>query len=74
MPNNDAILQEVEDEILCGDLDNDGMIKLAEMCLSYLNAQTISDYAKLHGLSYNGVKKTREIVKIRNVKFVIDND
>jgi hypothetical protein len=74
MQNNDTILADIEDEIISGDLDNEGMIKLAELCLTYLNAQTISDYAKLHNISYNGVKYHRNFVKIRGVKFVIDNE
>lgn len=40
----------------------------------YLNLQTIPDYAKSNGKSYNGVKKFRNVVTIFNVKFVVDND
>jgi len=55
-------------------LNNDSLVQIIELGFSYLNLMTISDYAKKHGLSYNGVKKCREIVVIGNVKFVIDND
>jgi hypothetical protein len=38
-----------------------------------LNLKTIPDYSKENKISYNGVKKFREVRKIFNVKFVIDN-
>lgn len=53
---------------------NNALVQLIELAGSYLNLATISDYAKNKKLSYNGVKKTREVVKIFNVKFVIDNE
>ena len=36
--------------------------------------QYLTNYAKEHNLSYNGVKKFREVVEIFDVKFVIDNN
>lgn len=57
-----------------GGLENEHLVQLSELCLAYLNAETIPNYAKQKGLSYNGVKKTRDIREIRGVKFVIDND
>jgi hypothetical protein len=50
------------------------LVQFIEVAGSFLNLQTIPDYAKKHNLSYNGVKKHREIVTIFNVKFVIDNE
>jgi len=55
-------------------LDNYSLVQIIELGFSYLNLMTISDYAKKNNLSYNGVKKCREIITIGNVKFVIDND
>ncbi len=56
-----------------GELSNETLVQIIELAGSFLNLQTIPEYAKSNNLSYNGVKKTREIVKIFNVKFVIDN-
>ncbi len=61
--------QRIED----GELSNNDMVQIIEHIGQYLNIQTISDYAKHHQLSYNGVKKFRPIRKIFNVKFVTDN-
>lgn len=60
--------------IVEGKWTNDGLVQLIELAGDYLNLQTIPDYAKARKLSYNGVKKTRVIRKIKGVKFVIDND
>lgn len=53
--------------------NNDLLVQIIELAGTYLNIQTISDYAKENGLSYNGVKNNREIRNIFNVRFVIDN-
>lgn len=60
--------------IVEGKWSNDGLVQLIELAGDYLNLQTIPDYAAARNLSYNGVKKTREIRNIKGVKFVIDND
>jgi hypothetical protein len=52
---------------------NDGLVQLIELAGSFLNLATITDYATQKGLTYNGVKKCRNIIKLFNVKFVIDN-
>ena len=52
----------------------DGLVQLIELAGFYLNLQTIPDYAASKKLSYNGVKKTREIREIFNVKFVLENE
>lgn len=57
-----------------GKFSNYGLIQLIELCGRYLNLKTIPEYAKEHNKSYNGVKKFRNIMKIFNVKFVIDNN
>ena len=67
-------LQKFEESIIDGKWTNDGLVQLIEVAGDYLNLQTIPDYAKNHNLSYNGVKKTREIRNIKGIKFVIDND
>lgn len=68
------ICKHLSERIENGEIDNDGMVQIIEHVGGYLNLQTISDYAKENGKSYNGVKKCRVIRKIFNVKFVIDNN
>lgn len=60
--------------IHAGRWSNEGLVQLIELVGDYLNLKTIPDYAKATGLSYNGVKKSREIREIFNVKFVIENE
>ena len=55
-------------------LNNNDLVQIIEQVGSYLNLQTISDYAKENKISYNGAKKFRKTVKLFNVKFVIDNN
>ena len=55
-------------------VSNAFLVELFKLAGSYLNLQTISDYAREHNMSYEGVKKHRNIVKLFNIKFVIDND
>jgi hypothetical protein len=64
------IIQKFED----GELNNDSLVQIIELCGGYLNLKTISDYAQKNKMSYNGVKKHRKIQTVFNVKFVIDND
>ena len=56
------------------EIDNNGLVQICELCGSMLNLKTISKYAKDNGKSYNGVKKFRQVVKIFDVKFVVDNE
>ena len=57
-----------------GELDNDALVQLIAQAGNYLSLQTISDYAKTHKMSYNGVKNNRTIITLFNVSFVIDNE
>ena len=34
----------------------------------------ITDYAKYNNISYNGAKKFRDVKKIFNINFIIDNN
>jgi hypothetical protein len=54
-------------------LSNNDLVQIIELCGLYLNLSTIPEYAKKNNISYNGVKKFRENVKLFGVKFVIDN-
>ena len=56
------------------DVSNEFLVQLIEVAGGYLNLKKIPDYAKAYKLSYNGVKKTRQIKIIFNTKYVIDNE
>lgn len=67
-------IERFEKFIINGNSEPEYLVQIIELAGNYLNLQTISDYAKEFGISYNGVKKTRNIKELFNVKFVIDND
>ena len=61
------------------EVSNEGKVKMIDLIGGYLNLETIADYSKRTGMSYNGVKARIESGKIKeyelfNVKFVIDNE
>ena len=64
----------VTEKTMNGEFTNEDLIQFIEVAGSFLNLQTISDYAKSKNLSYNGVKHHRNVIEIFNTKFVIDND
>lgn len=72
--NGKKLCDFVTQKTMQGELSNNDLVQLIEVAGSFLNLQTISDYANSKGLSYNGVKNNREKVEIFNVKFVVDND
>ena len=55
-------------------LTDSDLVQIIEHAGKFLNLETISEYAKRTGKSYNGVKKFRKQIKIFNVNFVIDNN
>jgi hypothetical protein len=57
-----------------GNFTNEDLVQFIECVGSYLGLQTIPDYANENNMSYNGVKKFREVRTILGVKFVIDNE
>jgi len=69
----EKILNRLSELIETNQLNNEDLVQIIEHVGSYLNLETISEYAKKNNLSYNGVKKYRKIIKLFNVKFVIDN-
>lgn len=61
-----------------GELENEDIISIVENMGSYLNLKTISDYATSEKISYNAVlkriaTKNIQVLRIFNVRFVIDN-
>lgn len=63
----------IDQKFKSGELDNRSLVKIIEQCGDYLNLKTPSAYRKAHGLSYNGVRKCRNVQKIFGVRFVVDN-
>lgn len=68
------LLEFLDYKMYDGEFTNSDLVQFIEHCGKYLNLQTIPNYTKEHNLSYNGVKKFREVVEIFDVKFVIDNN
>ena len=71
--NGEKLEKFIYDKFNQNQLSNEDLVQIIELCGLLLNVQTIPDYAKENNMSYNGVKKGRQITKIFNVKFVIDN-
>jgi len=69
-----SISKLIHEKVVNNKLSNIDMVQLIEQLGSYLNLKTIPKYAKDNNLSYNGVKKFRKIVKLFDIKFVIDNE
>jgi hypothetical protein len=70
----EVVLNKFEKYIYENVPSNDFLVQICELSGRYLNLQTISDYAKNNGKSYNGVKKHRIIKNLWGVNFVIDNN
>jgi hypothetical protein len=70
--NGEKLNRFVFEKFQAGELDNGDLVELIELCGDFLNLKTIPDYAKENNLSYNGVKKHRNIITLFNQK--IDND
>ena len=67
------MLERLEKLIYTKGVSNEFLIQIFELSGRYLNIQTISDYAKSSNMSYNGVKKFRNVKELFGVKFVIDS-
>lgn len=70
----DKIKNRLSHNIQNNELTNSELVQIIEHIGSYLNIQTISDYAKNNNISYNGAKKFRKNITLFGVKFIIDND
>ena len=51
----------------------DFLVQIIELTGGHLNLETIQNYCKRTGMSYNGVKNYRRTMGLFNVRFVIDN-
>ena len=75
LSNNGAKLSEFLDyKMQDGSFTNNDLVQFIEQAGMYLNLKTIPKYSKDNNISYNGAKKCRNVVKIFDVKFIIDND
>jgi hypothetical protein len=72
--NTEKLLQFVSKKFENGEIDNDSMVQLIELAGSYLNIQTLPQWAANNGKSYNGAKIQKNKIKLFGVKFIIDND
>ena len=71
--NGQKLISFLDSKMYDGDFTNNDLVQFIECVGKYLNLKTIPDYAKENNMSYNGVKKFREVKEILGVKFVIDN-
>jgi hypothetical protein len=72
--NTDKLISLIATKFEAGELDSDSLVQIFEVIGNYLNLKTVSDYAGLHRLTYNGVINTRKVKEIFGVKFVVDNN
>jgi hypothetical protein len=74
--NTNKLLDFIAIKVQKDELNNDSLVQIIELCSSYLNLQTVSDYARKNAMTYNGVikpVKSRQIITLLGVKFVVDN-
>ena len=72
--NGEKLISFLDSKMYDGNFTNNDLVQFIESVGKYLGLQTLPDYAKENKMSYNGVKKFREVKDILGVKFVIDND
>jgi len=72
--NGEKLLSFLDDKMYNGKFTNEDLVQFIESVGKYLGLKTLPDYAKENKMSYNGVKKFREVKEILGVKFVIDNN
>lgn len=71
--NTEKLIAFTEQKFMAGELDNESLVEFFKQMGRYMNLQTIPDYAKANGLTYQGAKKCRHIERLFGVSFVIDN-
>jgi hypothetical protein len=72
--NTEKLIKFIAEKFEKSELNNESLVELIQLCGAYLNLETIPNYAKRTGMSYEGVKKGRNIVELFGCKLVIDND
>jgi len=71
--NGQKLISFLDEKMYDRSFTNLDLVQFIESVGKYLGLQTLPDYAKENKMSYNGVKKFREVKEILGVKFVIDN-
>lgn len=71
--NTKKLLDLIADKFVTDNIDNNSLVQIIELCGGFLNVRTISKYASENKMSYNGVKKFRNIINLFGMKLVIDN-
>ncbi len=71
--NGAKLISFLDEKMYDKSFTNNDLVQFIESVGKYLGLQTLPDYAKENKMSYNGVKKFREVREILGVKFVIDN-
>ena len=56
------------------ELTNENLVQIIERINSYLNLETINNYAKDNHISYNGAKNNRSVINMFGCKFIAEND
>ena len=74
-----VIKEHLSDRVQKGELNNEDIVEIIDLLGAYLNAETISDYAKRNKITYNGTLQRIATGKLKTFtlfknKFVIDND
>ena len=73
--NTKKIIDYLSEKYEKDELNDESLVKIIELCEDYLNLQTLTNYSKSEGISYNGAKKRNlDIITIDGVKFIINND
>ena len=71
--NGKKLLTFLDEKMYDKSFSNNDLVQFIESVGKYLNLQTLPDYAKENNMSYNGVKKFRDVKEIFGVKFVVNN-
>ena len=71
--NGAKLISFLDEKMYDKSFTNNDLVQFIESVGKYIGLQTLPDYAKENKMSYNGVKKFREVREILGVKFVIDN-
>jgi hypothetical protein len=74
--NTNKLIRFISEKFEKGQLNNESLVQIIELCGAYLNISTVAQYARQNNMSYNGAQKPakgRKINHIFGLKFIIDN-
>ncbi len=72
--NGEKLLSFLDEKMYDKSFTNEDLVQFIESVGKYLGLQTISNYAALKNISYNGAKMQKNKRIILGVKFIIDNE